>query len=323
MTDAVVRTSLDGFHTTATAQRGDELARTFVTAINRQDTTTLDRVLGSQFPVLRSRRAPQPYRTQALLRRPARRVQRPDPRSARERRRLGGGRSDCAADLIMTGIHTGNYLGVAATNQPIQTSISHVLRTRDDQITEHWPVMDTYRILVRDRSHPRRRRRLPTTPRCTSGRGRHLSRTAGHSLRYTTDRPHHLRAKESRAVSLRASSTEPSPPGSPPTSTRWPKPICRTADGRLTAGTCSGTRGRSAAARCPTASLSRPMLSPKTTESATSALWDGTITQSGSVVDFTSADFFRINYGLAAEHWDTVDYVRLYQSFGLLPVGQF
>jgi sulfur relay (sulfurtransferase) DsrC/TusE family protein len=24
---------------------------------------------------------------------------------------------------------------------------------------------------------------------------------------------------------------------------------------------------------------------------------------------------------LAAEHWDTVDYVRLYQSFGLLPNG--
>jgi predicted SnoaL-like aldol condensation-catalyzing enzyme len=52
-------------------------------------------------------------------------------------------------------------------------------------------------------------------------------------------------------------------------------------------------------------------------------LWDGTVTQSGSAVDFTSADFFRIEDGLAAEHWDSVDYVRLYQSFGLLPTGQF
>jgi catechol 2,3-dioxygenase-like lactoylglutathione lyase family enzyme len=49
------------------------------------------------------------------------------------------------------------------------------------------------------------------------------------------------------------------------------------------------------------------------------SVWDGTVTQSGRAVDFTSADFFRIEDGLAAEDWDTVDYVRLYQSFGLLP----
>ena len=35
-----------------------------------------------------------------------------------------------------------------------------------------------------------------------------------------------------------------------------------------------------------------------------------------------AADFLRIE-NLAAEHWDTVDYIRLYQSFGLLPPGQF
>jgi len=52
---------------------------------------------------------------------------------------------------------------------------------------------------------------------------------------------------------------------------------------------------------------------------ASISLWDGTITQTGSPVDFTSADFLRIEDGVAAEHWDTVDYVRLYQSFGLLP----
>jgi hypothetical protein len=28
---------------------------------------------------------------------------------------------------------------------------------------------------------------------------------------------------------------------------------------------------------------------------------------------------FRIRDGLTAEQWDTVDYVRLYKSFGLLP----
>jgi len=35
--------------------------------------------------------------------------------------------------------------------------------------------------------------------------------------------------------------------------------------------------------------------------------------------DFASDGHFRIEDGLAAEHWDTVDYVRLYQSFGLPP----
>jgi hypothetical protein len=39
----------------------------------------------------------------------------------------------------------------------------------------------------------------------------------------------------------------------------------------------------------------------------------------GRPADFTSPDCFRIENGIAAEHSDTVDYVRLYQSFGLLP----
>jgi predicted SnoaL-like aldol condensation-catalyzing enzyme len=56
---------------------------------------------------------------------------------------------------------------------------------------------------------------------------------------------------------------------------------------------------------------------------ASISVWDGTITQSGSAVDVTPADFLRIENGVAAEHWDTVDYVRLYQSFGILPPGQF
>ncbi len=49
---------------------------------------------------------------------------------------------------IITGTHTGEYAGVAATGNTIQTSASHVFRVRDDLIVEHWPVLDTYRILV-------------------------------------------------------------------------------------------------------------------------------------------------------------------------------
>jgi predicted SnoaL-like aldol condensation-catalyzing enzyme len=52
---------------------------------------------------------------------------------------------------------------------------------------------------------------------------------------------------------------------------------------------------------------------------ASISVCDGTVTASGQAVDFASADFLRIENGVAAEHWDTVDYVRLYQSFALLP----
>ncbi len=32
----------------------------------------------------------------------------------------------------------------------------------------------------------------------------------------------------------------------------------------------------------------------------------------------TTLDFFRIEDGLVAEHWESVDWVRAYQAFGLL-----
>ena len=51
---------------------------------------------------------------------------------------------------------------------------------------------------------------------------------------------------------------------------------------------------------------------------ASRSVWDGTITQSGRPVDFTTLDFFRIEDGVIAEHWESVDWVRAYQSFGLL-----
>jgi predicted SnoaL-like aldol condensation-catalyzing enzyme len=54
---------------------------------------------------------------------------------------------------------------------------------------------------------------------------------------------------------------------------------------------------------------------------ASRSVWDGTITESGQPADFTTLDFFRIEDGLIAEHWESVDWVRAYQSFGLLPDG--
>jgi hypothetical protein len=54
-----------------------------------------------------------------------------------------------ALRTIVTGTHTGDYAGVAATGKQIQTSVSHFFRFRTAQLVEHWQVMDTYRILVK------------------------------------------------------------------------------------------------------------------------------------------------------------------------------
>ena len=51
---------------------------------------------------------------------------------------------------------------------------------------------------------------------------------------------------------------------------------------------------------------------------ASRSVWDGTLTGSGHPVDFTTLDFFRIEAGVIEEHWESVDWIRAYQSFGLL-----
>jgi predicted ester cyclase len=320
MTNTLARTSLDGFHTTKTAQRADELARAFVTAINRQDAATLDSVLARNFQSygrdgLRSRTGLKRYYTD-----------------------LHHSFSDLNFDVhenvgvlvendlialrtIMTGNHAGEYLGVAATNQPIQTSVSHILRTRDDQIVEHWPVMDTYRVLVKIGAIP--------------GVGADFQQLLGvpaaddgifvERLGTPFDTPETRRGvsrDESRAVSRRlfdgaiASGVATDIDALANTyqqNTGW------TPDGSDTFGRAWAI-GRGA---MPDGLAVQTHVVAENDRVASISLWDGTFTDSGSAVDFTSADFFRIEDGLAAEHWDTVDYVRLYQSFGLLPAGRF
>lgn len=46
---------------------------------------------------------------------------------------------------------------------------------------------------------------------------------------------------------------------------------------------------------------------------------DGTIAGRGRAADFTTLDFFRSEDGLIVEHWESVDWARSYQAFGLLP----
>ena len=221
----------------------------------------------------------------------------------------------------MTGTHTGDYLGVAATDQPIQTSVSHILRTRDDQIIEHWPVMDTYRILVKIGAIPgvgANFQQLLGVPAAEDGIFVERPGTPFDAPR--TGRT--ISSDESRAVGRRlydgaiATGVATDVDALADTylqNTGW------TPDGSDVFGHAWAI-GRGA---MPDGLAVQTHVVAENDRVAFISLWDGTITQSGSAVDFTSADFFRIEDGLAAEHWDTVDYVRLYQSFGLLPAGQF
>jgi predicted ester cyclase len=320
MTATLAHTSLDGFHATDTAQRADELARAFVTAINRQDSATLDRVLARNF---------QSYGRDGL-------------RSRTGLKRYFADLHDSFSDLnfqvhenigvlvendlialrtIMTGTHTGDYLGVVPTNQPIQTSVSHILRTIDDQIIEHWPVMDTYRILVKIGAIPgvgadfQQLLGVPAaedgifverlgTPFDAPRTGRTISRDESRAVG---------RRLYDGAITTGVATDVDALADTYLQNTGW------TPDG----GEMFGHAWAIGRGAMPDGLALQTHVVAENDRVACITLWDGTITQSGSAVDFTSADFFRIEDGLAAEHWDTVDYVRLYQSFGLLPAGQF
>jgi predicted ester cyclase len=142
------RNSLDGFHATKAAQRADELVCAFFEEVNTGNDTAIDTALARNF---------QSYSVDGA-------------RSRTGLKKYYAGLRHSFSDLhyevhenvgvlvendlialrtIVTGIHSGEYAGVAATGKKIQTSTSHLFRLRDDQLVEHWQVMDTYRILAR------------------------------------------------------------------------------------------------------------------------------------------------------------------------------
>jgi hypothetical protein len=320
MTTAPAGTSLDGFHATAAAQRADELARRFVTAINAQDTVSLDRVLARNFQFygrdgLRSRTGLKRYYAELH--------QAFSDLSFQVHENVGVLVENdlIALRTIVTGTHTGDYLGVSPTGQPIQTSASHILRTRDDQITEHWSVMDTYRILVKIGAIPgvgASFQQLLGVPAAEDGIFVERLGTPFDAPR--TGRP--ISRDESRAVGRRLYD------GAISTGVATDVDALASAYRQNTGWTPDGSDmfgsawaiGRGA---MPDGLAVQTQIVAENDRVASISLWDGTITQSGAAVDFTSADFLRIEDGVAAEHWDTVDYMRLYQSFGLLAPGQF
>jgi predicted SnoaL-like aldol condensation-catalyzing enzyme len=176
--------------------------------------------------------------------------------------------------------HSQVAAGVGATDAAIQTSASHIFRVREDRLVENWQVVDTYRILVAIGAIPGVAscfQQLLGVPESPNGlvqerlgtdfgrRGRPITREESRAV---TRRLFDGAIDTGRAEDVDALSE------TYMQNTGW------TPDGR----SVFGNAWRSAAARCPTALLSRPTPSPKVTAARRS-----------------------------------VDYVRLYQSFGLLP----
>src|SRR6476659_3441615 len=145
---AAMATSLDGFHATATAQRADELARTLFEAVNDDDHARIDAILARSFLSYdlhgtRSRTGFKRYVSELHRSFSGLRLQ------VHENIGVLVENDMVALRTIITGTHTGDYAGLAATGRQIQTSASHFFRVRNDQLVEHWQVLDTYRILVK------------------------------------------------------------------------------------------------------------------------------------------------------------------------------
>src|SRR6266478_8750357 len=154
MSTAATVTSLDGFHTTPAAQRADKLVRALFDAINADDPASTDRVVARSFLSYdvhgtRSRTGLKRYHFE--LRRAFSELR----FEVHENVGVLVEGDLVALRTIITGIHTGDYAGVAPTGSPIQTSASHIFRVRDDQLVEHWQVVDTYRVLVAIGAIPR------------------------------------------------------------------------------------------------------------------------------------------------------------------------
>jgi predicted ester cyclase len=312
------RTSLDGFHDTRTAQQADELARAYINALTTRNYPGFDDFLARSFLS---------YSTEGMRTRTA-------------AKQYYAGLHESFSELsftvhenigvlvegdlialrtIVTGTHTGTYQGVPATGKPIQTSVSHFFRFRDDRLIEHWQVMDTYRILVRIGALPgvgAAFQRLLSVPSAEDGIFNERPGTEFDAPRTGRE----VTGDEARAVNRRLYDGV--------ITTGNATDVDAVAEGYLqnTGWTPDGSDyfgnawavGRGA---MPDGRATQTHILAEHDRVASISVWDGTITQSGAPVDFMSADFLRMENGLAAEHWDTVDYVRLYTSFGLLPVA--
>ena len=221
-----------------------------------------------------------------------------------------------ALRTIITGTHTGDYAGVVATGSQIQTSASHIFRVRDDELVEHWPVVDTYRIAVAIGAIPPAANASQQILGVDESPGGVFPERRGTEFAGPERRP--ITREESRAVVRRLYDsviTTGREDDVDVVAESYIQNSGWTPDGRAAfASAIAVSRGAMPEGRA----LQTHMVAEHN-RLASRSVWDGTITASGRPADFTTLDFFRIEDGLIAEHWESVDWIRGYQSFGLLP----
>jgi predicted ester cyclase len=314
MSTATTVTSLDGFHATAAAQRKDELVRAFFDAVNADDQARVDELLDRGFQSYGLRGT----RSRTGLKR----------YHADLRRSFSDLRFDVhenvgvlvqgdlvALRTVITGTHTGDYAGVAATGNAIQTSASHIFRVDEDRLVEHWPVLDTYRILVAVGAIPGVanvfQEQILGVPASPGGLfqerlGSEFGRGAGRPVTREESRAAARRLYDGVIATGRAEDVD-------MVAEAYIRNSGWTPDG-LAAFASAIVINRGA---MPDGAIQTHIVA-ENNRVASRSVWDGTITESGRLADFTTLDFFRIEDGLVAEHWESVDWVRAYQSFGLL-----
>src|SRR5579859_111802 len=307
-------TSLDGFHATATAQRADELVRAFFAAVNGDDHTGIDAVAARSFLS---------YGVHGTRTRNGLKLYLSDLRRSFSELRFEVHENVgvlvegdlVALRTIITGTHTGDYAGVAPTGSPIQTSASHIFRVRDDQLVEHWQVVDTYRVLVAIGAIPRAANVFQQILDVEESPGGLFPERLGTEFGRPGGRP--VTREESRAAVRRLYDGV--------ISTGRVEDVATVAENYIqNSGWTPDGRAAFASALAisrnamPDGRALQTHMIAENNRLASRSVWDGTISQSGRPADFTSLDFFRIEEGLIAEHWETVDWIRVYQSFGLL-----
>jgi predicted ester cyclase len=313
-TTAATITSLEGFHESPAAQRADQLVRALFDAVNADDAERVDEFVARSFLSYdihgtRSRTALKRY--YADLRQSFSELR----FEVHENIGVLVEGDLVALRTIITGTHTGDYAGAAATGTPIQTSASHFFRVRDDQLVEHWQVVDTYRILAAIGAIPavastfqEQFLRVPASP------GGLFQERLGSEFGKALGRP--ISREESRAVVRRLydgvlSTGRAEDAGI--LANDYVQNSGWTPDGPAAITALVISRGAMPDGRA----LQTHMVA-ENNRVASRSVWDGTITQSGRAADFTTLDFFRIEDGLVAEHWESVDWISAYQSFGLL-----
>jgi predicted ester cyclase len=315
MSTTATPTSLDGFHATQTAQRTDELIRAFFDAVNADDPARMDELAARSFlsyDVHGTRSRTGLKRHHADLRRSFSELR----FEVHENVGVLVEGDQAALRTIITGTHTGDYAGVAPTGNTVQTSASHIFRVRDDRLVEHWQVVDTYRILAAIGAIPgvagvfqEQVLRVQPSPNgiFQERRGTAFGGPAG--------RP--ITREETRAVVRRLYDgviATGRPEDGDMVADDYIQNSGWTPDGRSAfASALQISRGA-----MPDGRAVQTHMVAENNRIASRSVWDGTITQSGRPADFTTLDFFRIEDGLIAEHWESVDWVGAYQSFGLL-----